>query len=364
MNEEVMTTFAALGLLGAPAVLEAVDSRAPTESDEVMCVSRANAPVERRFGGAEDIAARLKTGTEVTVLGSRDDFSRIAYPHENRARVGWIRSSHLAACDGGSEDGEPSTEATGAAHRTGGSSSISKSPHLLFGVPVDADPSDDFLLNHGIYVVSYNRNLNNPNWVSWRLTAADLGDEDRQDDFRADDDLPGDFLHVSDDDYAGSGFDRGHMCPSAQRTATAEANSLTFLMTNMQPQMHSLNAGPWKSLETFERKLANDGNKDLYIVAGGIFAARPQTIGPGIAVPNQNFRVTVVLDAGQGLDDLTPQTPIHAVEMPNDASAKGHKWTEFKVSIDDVEEDTGYDFLRAPPDGLEAQVEAAVSPGP
>jgi endonuclease G len=60
--------------------------------------------------------------------------------------------------------------------------------------------------------------------VSWHLGAADLGNAAQQDDFRADADLPSGWYQVKAADYVDSGFDRGHNCPSADRTATAADN--------------------------------------------------------------------------------------------------------------------------------------------
>lgn len=212
-------------------------------------------------------------------------------------------------------------------------------------------------MDKGAFVLSYNDARHQPNWVAWRLTTEDLGDEDRANNFRTDPDLPTEFLKIKPSDYERAGYDRGHMCPSAHRTATRDANSLTFLMTNMQPQVHALNAGPWKSLETYERELAGEG-KVVFIVAGGIFATQPARIGPGIAVPQASFRVTVSLESGQGLKEVRVDSAAIGAIMPNDSSAKGHKWEEFRVAIDEVERKTGYDFLSQLEDGIEAALEA------
>ncbi len=237
------------------------------------------------------------------------------------------------------------------------SSRLATSPHVALGVPVDSDPSDDYLIDKGAFALGYSDARRGPNWVAWRLTRDDLGNEARADDFRADPDLPAGFFKVGPRDYERTGFDRGHMCPSAHRTATRESNSLTFLMTNMQPQVHSLNAGPWKSLETYEREQASAG-KVVYVVAGGIFPATPKLIGPDIAVPESNFRVTVVLDQAQRPDEVDASTPIFGTVMPNDASAKGHKWAEFRVAIDEIERRSGYDFLSKLADAVEMAAEA------
>ena len=237
--------------------------------------------------------------------------------------------------------------------------SLSDSPHLLFGLPVDADPSDDYLMDKGAYVLSYNRERRAANWVAWRLSAADLGSADRSDDFRADEQIPSELHRIMPSDYTRSGYDRGHLCPSADRTKDKASNSVTFLMSNMLPQAHALNAGPWKGIETYERELVTKDGKDVYVVAGGLFARTTgKTIGPGVAVPIAIYRVTIVVPAGSGPNDVSEVTPVLAVEMPNDASAKGHKWTEYRLSVDQVEGDTGYDFLSTLPDQVEQKIEA------
>lgn len=241
---------------------------------------------------------------------------------------------------------------------------LHSSPHVRFGVPVDANPTDDYLIDRGVYVASYNRNRGVANWVAWRLTAEDLGPADRADDFRADERLPPDFYRVLPGDYARSGYDRGHLCPSSHRTHDTGSNSTTFLMTNMIPQAHALNAGPWKGIESYERELVGRKDKDVYVVAGGIFGEAPATIGRGVAVPVTSYRITLVVEHGQDPTDVSVATPVFAVEMPNSAAAKGRKWVEFGVSVDKVEADTGYDFLSALPDEVEDRLEARLPSGP
>jgi endonuclease G, mitochondrial len=253
------------------------------------------------------------------------------------------------------ERAEATETASRSRHRIGG-------VHVVLGVPTDADPSDDIVLDETYFVLSYNADRKVPNWVSWRLTRDDLGSFDRSNKFHADTLLPAAVTPVVPTDYGHSGFDQGHMCPSAQRTASEEANFATFVMTNMQPQLHALNAGPWKSLETYERKLANDEGTDVYVLAGGIFGAAPKKIGPGIAVPKANYRITVVLDHGS--TKVTTATPVYAVVMPNADAAKGHKWSEFMTSVDKIEQATGYDFLADVPDDVENVVEARVAAAP
>jgi endonuclease G len=153
------------------------------------------------------------------------------------------------------------------------------------------------------------------------------------------------------------------MCPSGDRTATAAANEETFVMTNMQPQRHALNVGPWEGLERYERSLARSG-RQVFIVAGGLFDGAPELLPTGIAVPRANFKIVVVVDRGQGAADVTPATTAYAVIMPNTVDVSGTAWSRYLVPIDDVERQSGYDFLSQVPNGTQALLEARLPATP
>jgi endonuclease G len=240
-------------------------------------------------------------------------------------------------------------------------SDLANSVHLTLGIPRDADPSDDRLLDEHSFVVSYSPVKRVPNWVAWRLDHSYLGHVKRKNDFRPDPALPAELYHVSESDYLHSGYDRGHMCPSADRQDSPEDNSLTFLLTNVEPQLHELNAGPWEKLEAYERDRAREPSAALYIVAGGIFADPFPTIGNGVAVPHANFKIIVVLRDGQGALDVRENTEVLAVIMPNERAVAERNWTEFLTSVDEIERATGYDFLNAVPEATQRVLEARVA---
>jgi endonuclease G, mitochondrial len=125
--------------------------------------------------------------------------------------------------------------------------------HLTMGNPSNAvtniNQPANYLLDKSQYAVFYNRDLGRPNWVSWHLDSSWIGSTPRQDDFRNDTTLPSGWHQVKATDYSGSGFDRGHHCPSGDRTNTVASNSATFLMTNMMPQSPDNNQGPWEAGE-------------------------------------------------------------------------------------------------------------------
>ncbi|HEX3596254.1 MAG TPA: DNA/RNA non-specific endonuclease [Polyangiaceae bacterium] len=239
-----------------------------------------------------------------------------------------------------------------------------RSIHVALGLPHDGDDSDDTLLDESAFLVSYNARLHDPNWVAWHLEASDLGHAHRHDSFRPDDALPDDVYRVSPHDYARTSYDRGHLCPFADRNGTTESARRTFLMTNMEPQLHELNAGPWEKLEQSERAWAIEPEAALFIVAGGVFDENPTRIGHDVAVPRATYKIVVVLRRGQGAKDVTLATRTVAVEMPNEPGVGRRPWREFVTTIDRIEADTGYDFLSSIPEPVQSALEAGTARDP
>ncbi|TMQ12122.1 MAG: DNA/RNA non-specific endonuclease [Deltaproteobacteria bacterium] len=246
----------------------------------------------------------------------------------------------------------------------GGGSGAALSRHTTLGIPSPASTTDPnhFLSVKSGYVISYNGSRKVPNWVSWELNTSYLGSTPRQDDFRPDDTFPASEPQASLADYSGSGYDRGHMCPSADRTLTVTANQQTFYLTNMVPQAANNNQGPWATMENDLRTIARTG-KELFIISGGTFSASSNTIGSGVVVPDQTFKVVVVLDAvGQGPDAVTTSTRVIGVMMPNENNqiSRTADWHSFRVSVDAIEAATGDDFLSDVDPAVQAVIEARV----
>src|SRR4051812_7257554 len=128
-----------------------------------------------------------------------------------------------------------------------------------------ADPTNHthFLIQRPQYTLDFNDTTHEPNFVSWDLTSGDVGSSGRSPDFFQDTTLPAGFYQVLTTDYSGSGYDRGHMCPSADRTVSRADNDVTFFMSNMVPQTPDNNQGIWASFETYCRDQAAAGNEVL-----------------------------------------------------------------------------------------------------
>jgi endonuclease G len=246
------------------------------------------------------------------------------------------------------------------------------SVHLTMGNPsnavTDVSQPTNYLLVKPQYAVSYYRDKGRPNWVSWHLASSWLGSTPRQDDFRNDTSLPAGWYQVQGTDYSGSGFDRGHHCPSADRTLTVADNSSTFLMTNMLPQSPDNNQGPWANMENYLRTLVSSGN-ELYVIMGGSGSGgtgsnggTTTTIASGhIAVPSQVWKVVIVLPAGTNdVSRVTTSTRTIAVIMPNTQGIRTADWKTYRVSVDQVETLTGYNFFSNVPATAQNVIESVV----
>ena len=237
--------------------------------------------------------------------------------------------------------------------------------HAPLGIPKDNDDSDDYLMEKPQYVLSYNNARGGANWVAWNLNESWYGTvERRQGQFITDMSLPDGFQRITHNDYTGSGYDRGHMVRSEERTRTREDNDATFLMTNILPQTHDLNAGPWLSLETYCEVLAKKKNHELYLIAGGIYDKNPEYLkGKGngrVAIPKSTWKIVVVLERGQGLEHVNKETRIIAVNMPNEQGKEFKKsgWRKYLTTVDELERLTGYDFLSNVPPDIQAVIES------
>ena len=242
----------------------------------------------------------------------------------------------------------------------------SVSLHLTLGNPsgatTDESDKDNFLLVKPQYVMSYNNSRGGPNWVSWHLQKSDIGMVERGK-FHPDPDLPAGFKHVVPADYTGTGFDRGHICNSKDRTKTVEDNTATFSMANMEPQTPDLNQQVWKKLEDYSRTLAGQGN-ELYIVAGCYGGTK--TIGRAnkVTVPDRCWKVIVVLKQGNNdLSRIDENTRVIAVDMPNKKGIRSDPWQKYIVTVRDVEEKTGYDFLSEVSKRVQDVIETKRDPG-
>jgi endonuclease G len=257
---------------------------------------------------------------------------------------------------------------------TADATTATRDNNLALGNPSGAVASTayptNYLLTKTQYTMSYNRDQGKPNWVSWHLSSAWLGSTARQDNFAADATLPSGWYQVKATDYSGSGFDRGHNCPSADRTGSVADNSATFLMSNMMPQAPQNNQQTWAGLENYARTLVNAGN-ELYIICGsygkggtGSNGYYTTVAGGNVTVPANCWKVIVVLPNGSSdVSRITTSTRVIAINTPNNNSLST-SWGSYRTSVDAIEAATGYDLLSAIPASIQSTLEARTDSGP
>lgn len=218
---------------------------------------------------------------------------------------------------------------------------------LVLGNPSGATTStgdkNNFLMVKKQFVLSYNDEKGGANWVTWHLQKSDIGTINRGD-FHVDKDLPAGFKRVTKADYNKTGFDRGHLCNSKDRTNNKTNNDATFNMTNILPQRPGNNQGPWRRLEDFSRTLARQGD-EMYILAGAYGSI--STIAHGkVNIPKTFWKVIVVLPKGGGdLSRINADTRAIAVCMPNRNSIRPNDWRRYVTTIRNIESKTGFNFL-------------------
>jgi len=207
----------------------------------------------------------------------------------------------------------------------------------------------DQIITHQAYTLSFNKTYHIANWVAYELTAdKTVAVVKRSNKFVPDPLLTS--CSISNADYKGSGYDKGHLAPSADMCFSYQTMVESFYLSNMAPQNPSFNRGIWSKLEAQVRQWAVD-DKAVYVVTGTVLTKGLPTIGSdGITVPALFYKVI--------LDYTEPDIKGIAFIMPNEGSQEPLQ--HYAVTIDSVETVTGTDFFDQLPDDQEKTIESMV----
>ena len=214
-------------------------------------------------------------------------------------------------------------------------------------MPKPLDGVSEMILCKSTYIVSYNKDTKLPNWVAWNLTADHTdGPYRRLGNFYEDDEAPQ--PRATNDDYKGSGWSRGHMCPAGDNKWDEKAMFDTFSLVNVCPQNANLNSGLWNSIEIDCRRWARKFG-DIYIVCGPIYMNREHEIigNNQIVVPEAFYKVVLCLNG-------SPKG-IGIIVRNSDGTKKSDLYYN---TVDQVERITGMDFFPALPDEMEDSLES------
>ena len=225
----------------------------------------------------------------------------------------------------------------------------------------DRNNREHYLIQRSVFTIDYDDREGEPNWVSWNLTAQDIGPAKRSPTFHADPELPASFHHITSAEYKQSGFDRGHMCPSADRTDNAQDNDQVFTMANIIPQTKDNNEGVWEHLESYCREQAQSGHELLIICGPASFNGGKIPNGP-VLIPTHTWKIIVEVLNGSGLvlSRITPATRVIAVDIPNIQGVRNDPWTKYLVSVNRLEALTGFQFFTALAPDIAAVLKAKV----
>lgn len=232
--------------------------------------------------------------------------------------------------------------------------------HPPYGYPV----SDRIICKDG-FVISYDARTRLPRWVYERLTAESLqGSERRRGKVFREEAAIEEPLRARLVDYAGSGYDRGHMAAAGNLKGSAAAMRDSFSLANVAPQDPELNREYWNRLECFLRGLAREQHCVVHVFTGPLFLPKPEgedlvvsykVLGaPRIAVPTHFFKVVLVERDREG---AAPQRLTAAFVVPNQPVPADTPLATFLRPTDVVERLAGVIFfpgLQGPPPGTAA----------
>ena len=202
-------------------------------------------------------------------------------------------------------------------------------PHSPYGWPV-ANPAVQPICRQA-YLVGYDASAKLPRYVTYTLLPQNaLGCVARTNAFTADQSVPG---GARPDDYAGTGYDKGHMSPDGDLSWDQQVEYESFLMTNMSPQAGSLNRGIWKLLETSVRGWSVQRNQSYTIIVGGIYNASDKTIGNGVVVPHGFYKIVINNQTNEVAGWQFP----HVAPYPN----LGNDLTAFRKPVSQIQSEAG-----------------------
>jgi len=231
-------------------------------------------------------------------------------------------------------------------------------PRYFAGMP---QPTREFpghiqVLDNTGYSAGYCPERKTSAWVAYRVTKhPHVAAPKRPTQFLADSRVVGSPISR---DYSNSGFDRGHLAPNRVIALCygTEAQRETFLLTNIIPQRPDLNREVWEQLETVESETYGNRYGTIYVIDGPVYdRSSTETLAGGEAVPSACYKIIVRADQ--------PDHPeILAFVMPQNVTGREQP-SQFLTTVDEIERQTGLDFLRDLPDVEEDKIEAEQATG-
>ena len=210
-------------------------------------------------------------------------------------------------------------------------------------------PNDITVLDRGEFVVGWSPSLKRPVWCAYHVTPQQLYESGKRPNFTKDKEAAN---SPAPSAYERSGYDRGHMVPNhaIESRYGTEDQKKTFLMSNVAPQTPALNRGVWRNVEHRIADFWPAKYGELWVIVGTIPNGHGETLsGTDIEIPGRFFQLVV---AQEGMD-------VRALAVAFDQHIPWREWAaRHIVSIDELEEEAGLDFLPDLPKFIQDPLEA------
>ncbi len=227
---------------------------------------------------------------------------------------------------------EPNTESTTSENVIATSKESASARVNIISQPIGN--SENQIVKHSSYTLAYAEEFEQAEWVYYLLTRKmTRGNAKRTNKFVADPYVTTGSAVTAD--YSGSGYDRGHLCPSADVRHDAAAQQETFYMSNMSPQAPQFNRGIWKKLEEQVRQWV-EAHDSIYVATGPVLKKNLKQIGKKnkVAVPEHYYKIL-----------YSPNDGGHMLAFLLANTGSSHEVEAFIVPTDSVEKLTGIDFF-------------------
>jgi len=225
-------------------------------------------------------------------------------------------------------------------------------PNAYSALEFPAIGKDEVILEYSGFVVNYNTERLIPNWVAYELTVEEVGgDVPRARGFSMDLNYPG--RQAMREDYSNSGWDKGHMAPSADMKWSQTAMTESFFLTNICPQDPTLNGRDWHTLENRVREWAKRFER-VWVVCGPVVQDNQYgTIGEqAVTVPDGFFKAILRQDADGNW---------HTIAFVFENKATQQPLQDAVVAVDFLEALIGYDLFANLEDSIEIEIESKAS---
>ena len=211
------------------------------------------------------------------------------------------------------------------------------------------------------FSMEYDKSKKHSRWIAFRFdNQTKQQNVSRSDEpFDADPAIGSQYQRVQAD-FGKQGYDRGHLCASADRLYSREVNEQTFYYTNMSPQRNKFNTGIWLTLEGQVQSWGRSctSSDTLYVVKGGTIDKEEQIrgyISNDLSKPiPKYYYMALLFKKGDSFKAI-------AFWMEHTDTPKSTKLVDYALSIDELEEKTGIDFFPSLNDNLENALEATYS---